>query len=194
MREYPTLTTPRLLLRAWRDSDREPFATLNADPRVMEFFPSVLDRAASDATVERIEAHFAKHGFGLWAVELPGIAPFAGFVGLMIPSFTVAFTPCVEIGWRLAREYWGHGYASEGARAVLDFGFDRLALDEIVSLTAVGNQRSRRVMERIGMTRTAGDDFDHPLVAAGHPLCRHVLYRLSKERWRQLTAKSLDRT
>lgn len=188
MREYPTLTTPRLLLRAWRDSDREPFATLNADPRVMEFFPSVLDRAASDATVERIEAHFAKHGFGLWAVELPGSAPFAGFVGLMIPSFTAAFTPCVEIGWRLAREYWGHGYASEGARAVLDFGFDRLALDEIVSLTAVGNQRSRRVMERIGMTRTADDDFDHPLVAPGHPLCRHVLYRLSKARWRQMTA------
>lgn len=188
MREYPTLTTPRLLLRAWRDSDREPFATLNADPRVMEFFPSVLDRAASDATVERIEAHFAKHGFGLWAVELPGIAPFAGFVGLMIPSFTAAFTPCVEIGWRLAREYWDHGYASEGARAVLDFGFDRLALDEIVSLTAVGNQRSRRVMERIGMTRTADDDFDHPLVAPGHPLCRHVLYRLSKARWRQMTA------
>lgn len=190
MPEYPTLTTARLLLRPWRASDREPFAALNADARVMEYFPSVLDRAASDATVDRIEAHFAKHGFGLWAVEVPGIAPFIGFVGLIVTNFTAPFTPCVEIGWRLACDAWGHGYASEAARAVLEFGFTQLALDEIVSLTAVANQRSRRVMERIGMTRTANDDFDHPLVAEGHPLRRHVLYRLSRKDWQAMRTKN----
>ncbi len=169
-----------------RASDCEPFAALNADPRVMEFFPRLLERPASDAMVERIDAHFAQHGFGLWAAEVPGIAPFAGYVGLSVPSFSAAFTPCVEIGWRLAREHWGKGYASEGARAAMVFGFERLALDEIVSFTAVANERSRRVMERIGMTHTADEDFDHPQLDVGHPLRRHVLYRLPRASWQQL--------
>ena len=177
------LRTPRLTLRSWTDADLAPFAALNADPRVMEFFPKTLDRAESEAMVARIAEHFAKHGFGLWAVEVPGVSSFIGFVGLWVPDFTAHFTPCVEIGWRLAREHWGSGYASEGALAALDFGFRQLDLAEIVSMTAVPNERSRRVMERIGMQRSPSDDFDHPKLAAGHPLRRHVLYRLTRAAW-----------
>lgn len=173
----PQLRTERLLLRRWRDDDRAPFAALNADPRVTEFLPAPLSRADSDALVDRIEAHFAAHGFGLWAVEVPGEIPFAGFVGLAVPAFEAAFTPCVEVGWRLAAACWGHGYASEGARAALAFGFAQLALAEIVSFTVPANVRSRRVMERLGMTRDPADDFDHPALPDGHPLRRHVLYR-----------------
>jgi len=147
----------------------------------MEHFPAVLSRAESDAAVERIEAHFAKHGFGLWAVEIPGVTSFAGFIGLSIPSFQAHFTPCVEVGWRLARDHWGKGYATEGAHAALAFGFERLKLDEIVSFTPVSNLRSQRVMERIGMTHAPSDDFDHPLLPDGHVLRRHVLYRLKRE-------------
>jgi RimJ/RimL family protein N-acetyltransferase len=176
------LRTERLLLRAWRPSDLEAFAELNADPEVMEHFPAPLDRAESDAAARRIDAHFAVHGFGLWAVEAPGIAEFAGFVGLAVPSFEAAFTPCVEVGWRLARRHWGRGYATEGARAALAFGFERRGLEEIVSFTAAPNLRSRRVMERLGMSRSAADDFDHPRLPEGHPLRRHVLYRLSRPR------------
>jgi RimJ/RimL family protein N-acetyltransferase len=184
MPDFPTLTTARLLLRPWRDADRAPFAALNADPRVMEFFPKLLDRAESDATVDRIQNHFVRHGFGLWAIELPDSAPFVGFVGLWIPEFETHFSPFVEIGWRLARDYWGQGYASEGAQAALNFGFRQAGLDEIVSMTAVANARSRRVMQRIGMTHSPADDFDHPKLAADHPLCRHVLYRLPRTAWR----------
>jgi RimJ/RimL family protein N-acetyltransferase len=155
---------------------------MNADPRVMEHFPALMTAAESDAAVARIEAHFEKHGFGLWAVEIVGEAPFAGFVGLSIPRFEAAFTPCVEIGWRLAAEYWGRGLATEGARAVLDFGFQQLQLNEIVSYTVPANLRSRRVMEKIGMTHDAAGDFDHPLLPAGHALSRHVLYRLARPR------------
>lgn len=173
----PQLRTERLLLRRWRDDDRAPFAALNADPRVTEFLPAPLSRADSDALVDRIEAHFAAHGFGLWAVEVPGEIPFAGFVGLAVPAFEAAFTPCVEVGWRLAAACWGRGYASEGARAALAFGFAQLALAEIVSFTVPANVRSRRVMERLGMTRDPADDFDHPALPDGHPLRRHVLYR-----------------
>jgi RimJ/RimL family protein N-acetyltransferase len=172
-----TLTTPRLLLRTWSDEDLAPFAAMNADPQVMEFFPKPLDRAESDAIVARIRAHFARHGFAQWAVEVPGVADFIGFVGLSIPRFEAHFTPCVEVGWRLAREHWGRGYATEAARAVLEYGFRDLALEEIVSFTTVANTRSRAVMERIGMTRSPDDDFDHPAVPEGHPLRRHVLYR-----------------
>lgn len=148
----------------------------------MEYFPARLSRAESDALADWIEAHFTKHGFGLWAVEVPGDAPFIGYVGLAVPSFQAHFTPCVEIGWRLARERWGKGYATEGARAVLAFGFDELKLDEIVSFTTAGNVRSRRVMERISMSRSAADDFDHPGLPEGHPLRRHVLYRIRSSR------------
>lgn len=180
----PTLQTERLLLRRWRDSDREPFARLNADPRVMEFFPSTLSRADSDALVDRIEAHFAERGYGLWAVEAPGVAPFIGFVGLWTPRFTAHFTPAVEVGWRLAAEHWGRGYASEAARASLQFGFGPLGLDEIVAVIVPANRRSRAVVDRLGFTRDPADDFDHPLIAEGHPFKRHVLYRLRREAWR----------
>jgi RimJ/RimL family protein N-acetyltransferase len=167
------------LLRRWLPDDRVPFARLNSDPRVLEFFPGTLSREESDALADRIEAHFERHGFGLWAVEIPEIAPFAGFVGLAIPRFEAHFTPCVEIGWRLDAEHWNHDYATEGARAALEFGFVSLHLEEIVSFTVPGNLRSRRVMEKIGMTRSPGDDFDHPALPEGHPLRRHVLYRLA---------------
>ena len=174
------LRTDRLLLRRWRPEDREPFARLNADSRVMEFFPNALTREESDAAVDRIEAHFQQHGYGLWAVEIPDVAAFAGFVGLATPRFEAAFTPCVEIGWRLAAEHWGRGYATEGARAALEFGFGPLGLAEILSFTVPHNLRSRRVMEKLGMTHSHAGDFGHPLLPAGHPLSRHVLYRLRR--------------
>jgi RimJ/RimL family protein N-acetyltransferase len=180
MNSAPTLHADRLHLRPWRDDDLPAFAALNADPRVMEFFPKPLDRAESDAFAARIREGIDSRGFGLWAVEVPGVADFVGFVGLLVPQFEAHFTPCVEIGWRLAREHWGRGYASEAARAALDFGFRSLVLDQIVSFTVPGNWRSRRVMERIGMTHTPADDFDHPALPEGHALRRHVLYRIDR--------------
>lgn len=179
----PTLATERVRLRAWRAADRAPFAALNADARVMEFFPRPLDRAESDALVSRIGEHFARHGFGLWAVEVPGVADFIGCVGLSVPTFQAHFTPCVEVGWRLAPEHWGHGYATEAARAVLAFGFHEAALGDIVSFTASANWPSRRVMERLGMTRADSDDFEHPTLPDGHRLRSHVLYRLTRQAW-----------
>lgn len=170
--------TPRLLLRRWKRSDREPFARMGTDREVMEFMPKLLDRAESDAVVDRIEAHFAANGFGLWAVEVQGGAPFIGFVGLLIPSFEAHFTPAVEIGWRLARSAWGHGYASEAAREACRIAFSELGLPALVSMTVPSNLRSRRVMEGLGMTRDPADDFDHPRIPEGNPLRRHVLYRL----------------
>ena len=149
----------------------------------MEHFPALLTRSESDTLIARIEAHFAARGFGLWAVAVPGVADFIGFIGLNAPSFTAHFTPCVEIGWRLAAAHWGQGYASEGARAVLAFGFGERGLDEIVSFTVVANTRSRKVMERLGMHHDPADDFDHPALPKGHPLRRHVLYRLSGPEW-----------
>jgi RimJ/RimL family protein N-acetyltransferase len=174
------IRTERLLLRRWRAEDREPFAGMCADPRVMEFFPALQTRAESDASVDRIEAHFEKHGFGLWAVEIVGVSPFAGLIGLCHPRFETHFTPCVEVGWRIAPEHWRRGFATEGARASLAFGFDSLGLAEIVAMTVLANVRSRRVMEKMGMARRPDDDFDHPMIAEGHPLRRHVLYRLSR--------------
>jgi RimJ/RimL family protein N-acetyltransferase len=175
-----TLRTSRLLLRNWQDEDLPAFAAINADSQVMEFFPSVLDRAESDARAARIRSGFADRGFGLWAVEVRGVATFIGFVGLSVPTFEAHFTPCVEIGWRLARQYWGRGFATEAARAALDFGFHRLELEEIVSYTVPANRRSRSVMQRIGMTHSPEDDFEHPLVQEGHPLRHHVLYRMAR--------------
>lgn len=173
------IRTERLLLRRFRASDRAAFAQLSADPRVTEYLAGALSREQSDALADRIEAHFDEHGFGLFALEITGVAPFAGYVGLSVPRFEAAFTPCVEIGWRLAAEHWGSGYASEAARAVLAHGFDVVGLDEIVSFTVPANTRSRRVMEKLGMSRRAADDFDHPALPEGHPLRRHVLYRIS---------------
>jgi RimJ/RimL family protein N-acetyltransferase len=180
----PRLATARLLLREWHERDREPFAALNADPLVAEFLGKPMDRAASDALVDRIVGHWASDGHGQWAVERVEDGRFLGFVGLAAPSFETAFTPCVEVGWRLAAASWGHGYATEGARAALRFGFDDLNLDEIVSFTTVANVRSRAVMERLGMTRDPADDFDHPRIAEGNPLRPHVLYRIRPDGWR----------
>jgi RimJ/RimL family protein N-acetyltransferase len=174
------LRTERLLLRQWRDEDLEPFAELNADPETMRFFVSPQARAESDAFAERSRQQIEDEGWGLWAVEVGGGAPFIGFVGLARPSFEAHFTPAVEVGWRLARGHWGHGYATEAARAALAYGFDELALDEIVSFTSPLNEPSRRVMERLGMSHDPADDFEHPRVPAGHPLRPHVLYRLSR--------------
>ncbi len=159
---------------------------MNADPRVMEHFPALLSRAESDAAVERMEAHFERHGFGLWAVEVPGVVEFAGFVGLCVPRFEAHFTPCVETGWRLAADYWGRGYATEGARAALGLAFDTLRLEEVVSFTVPANQRSRRVMEKLGMKHDGAGDFDHPLLPEGHPLRPHVLYRITPREFRPL--------
>jgi len=171
------IRTARLLLRRWRAADRAAFAALNADPLVMQHFPSVLISSDSAALADRIEQHFAEHGFGLWAVEITSVVEFAGFIGLAIPRFEAHFTPCVEVGWRLAADHWGRGYATEGARAALTFGFRELGLSEIVSFTTPDNRRSRRVMERIGMTHNPADDFDHP--GAPQSLRRHVLYRIA---------------
>jgi RimJ/RimL family protein N-acetyltransferase len=174
----PELSTARLVLRPWREEDREPFAVMNHDPAVMEFFPSVLSRAESDALVERFSVEGAQRGFCPWAAELADGGTFIGFVGLHEVPDDLAITPAVEVGWRLARPYWGRGLATEGATEALRFGFESLGLEEIVSFTSVLNVRSRRVMERLGMTRAAADDFEHPRVAVGHRLRPHVLYRL----------------
>lgn len=174
------LRTERLWLRRWREADREPFAALNAEPDVVRYLPGALTRAESDALIERIEAHFDEHGFGLWAVVLGASDELLGFVGLMKPVFDAHFTPCVEVGWRLRSASWGQGYASEGARAAVHAGFTRLALQEIVSFTVPANLASRRVMTKIGMVQDG--EFDHPGLPARHPLRRHVLYRLRQER------------
>lgn len=181
-----TLKTKRLILRPWREEDFELFAKLNADPRVMECFPAPLSREESDQLAQRMQKKLEERGWGWWAVSVPEVAEFIGFIGLspLEPAnFPVPFAPAVEIGWRLAFEYWGKGYATEGALAALHYGFDTLNFPEIVAFTAVQNRRSRHVMEKIGMHRDPHDDFDNPKLAEGHPLRRHVLYRLKKEEY-----------
>jgi RimJ/RimL family protein N-acetyltransferase len=168
------------VLRRWRPADKDPFARLNSDQEVMEFFPRVLDRMESDAFADRIEEGFRALGYGLWAVELPGKAEFIGYIGLALQDFEAPFTPAVEVGWRLAKDYWGRGLASEGARAAIADGFDRVGLEEIVSFTSPANLRSVGVMQRLGMTHDPADDFDHPRLPVGHRLRRHVLYRLRR--------------
>jgi ribosomal-protein-alanine N-acetyltransferase len=168
-----------VVLREWLPGDLEPFAALNADPRVMRYYPSLLTPAESDAFVlERVVPHFAEHGFGLWAVEVAGVTPFIGYVGLAVPTFETDFTPCVEIGWRLAFPYWRWGYATEAARAAVAFGFAEAGLEEIVSFTVPQNRRSVAVMSRLGMSYAG--EFDHPRLPPGHALRRHVLYRLAR--------------
>lgn len=170
--------TERLILRQWRDADLDPFAEMNADPEVMRYFPAPLTREETAASMDRQRRAIDEHGWGLWAVEVDGV--FAGFTGLSSPRFSAHFTPCVEIGWRLRREFWGRGLAYRAASAALAFGFQSLNLEEIVSFTAATNQRSRRLMERLGFARDVGGDFDHPLISEGHELRRHVLYRLAR--------------
>jgi RimJ/RimL family protein N-acetyltransferase len=174
-------STDRLILRRWRESDLEPFAELNADPEVMRHFLRPLSRAESDAFVDRIEARFDERGYGLWAVERLDDGTFLGFTGLAYQDFAAPFTPCVEVGWRLAAFAWGNGYATEAARAALRFGFEEARLAEIVSFTSRGNAASIRIMEKIGMRRDPADDFDYPNLPAGHPLRPHVLYRLESQ-------------
>lgn len=183
------MTTPRLQLRPWQESDAAPFAAMNADPRVREHFPSVLTRAESDASVARIRSHFEKHGFGAWVVELRARPGLIGFAGLTHPTFSAPCGPCVEIGWRFAFEHWGHGYATEAGRAALRIGFEAIGLDEIVSFTTVDNVRSRRVMEKLGLCHDPVDDFDHPLLLPDHRLVRHVLYRMRRIDWQRDVAR-----
>ena len=178
------LRTDRLVLRRWRHSDREPFAAMNADPEVMEHFPTTLSRAESDALVDRLDACCGELGYGFWALEVAETGQFIGFTGLSVPRFEAHFTPAVEIGWRLATFAWGHGYASEAARRALRFAFQDLGLPEVVSFTTGTNRRSQAVMKRIGMTNDPADDFDHPWIEEGHPLRRHVLWRMTAEHWR----------
>ncbi len=181
-----SLITERLLLRRWRNEDRRHFQRINADPRVMEFMPGLLTPEASDAMVDRIEKHFDRFGVGLFAAELLADRSFCGFVGLSVPSFEAAFMPAVEIGWRLAAEHWGRGLATEGASAVLRYGFEIAGLSGVVSFTVPQNLRSRRVMEKLGMVHDPSSDFDHPNLPPGHPLRRHVLYRRSAPGMRQI--------
>ncbi|WP_232835471.1 GNAT family N-acetyltransferase [Actinocorallia populi] len=185
MGDGPVMRTERLVVRRWREEDRGPFAALTADPEVMEHFPATLTREESDAMVDRLAARIEEDGFGFWALEVAGSGEFIGFTGISRVRFDAPFTPAVEIGWRLARGAWGLGYASEAARAALEFGFGEAGLDEIVSFTARGNLRSQAVMRRIGMIRDPEGDFGHPAVAEGSPLRPHVLYRLAAGRWRE---------
>jgi RimJ/RimL family protein N-acetyltransferase len=178
--EKNRLVTPRLVLREWREEDLEPFSRMNADPRVMEFMLKSLDRSESEGMLDRIRTHFKDHGFGPWVVEEIETARFLGYVGLLVPRFEAAFTPCVEIGWRLAFENWGQGFATEAAKAALAYGFEILNLEAVVAFTTRGNLRSRAVMERLGMTYDPADDFEHPLVPVGHPMRPHVLYRIKR--------------
>jgi len=179
------LASARLLLRQWRDEDLPEFAAMCADPQVMRYFPAPLSRLESASLIGRVREHFAEHGFGFWALERKDTGQFLGFTGLGVVGFDAPFTPAIEIGWRLAREHWGLGYASEAAWTALRCGFDRLVLDEVVSFTTVGNLPSQKVMQAIGMQYDPADDFDHPRLALDHPLHHHVLYRISREQWLQ---------
>ena len=174
------LRTQRTLLRQWKDSDLELWVEMNADPLVRRFFTSTPTRDEALGEASRIRAMLAQRGWGAWALEVPGVLPFAGFVGLMVPVWSAHFTPAVEIGWRLPRAAWGQGYASEAAAAALAFALQVLELPEVVSITVPANEPSRRVMTRIGFTHDEADDFAHPRIAADHPMSRHVLYRLRR--------------
>ena len=182
-----TIETDRLILRQWQESDRLPFARINADPAVMEFFPSVRTQAESDVTQDNLSRHIEDHGFGFWALELRSSGEFIGFTGIANVDFEANFTPAVEIGWRLAKQFWGKGYATEAAKAGLAFAFDELQLDKVVSFAVTANRRSRNVMTRIGMEHMPHHDFNHPGVNPESPLSRHAFYRIDARRWRILT-------
>jgi len=187
---FSAIKTERLILRPWRDEDLPLIAAINGDPVAMRHFTAPMTREESDAFVERNRARQAEDGFCMWAVEAPGVASLIGVLGLARTNFDAHFTPAVEIGWRIAPAHWGKGYATEGARAALKFGFEQKGFDEIVSITVFANEPSWRVMERIGMMRDAAGDFDHPRLPEGHKLRRHILYRLKRDEW----AKSQKRT
>lgn len=180
--------TPRLLLRQWRAEDRAPLAAMGADPRVMEHFPALLTTQQSHALADRCQAAIARQGWGLWAVEEKSSGALIGFVGLKHAPDELPFAPCVEVGWRLAFDAWGKGYATEAAREALRVGFENVELPEIVSFTALSNTRSQAVMQRLGMTR-ADHTFDHPLVPEGHVLREHCLFRMTLQQWRDRSAR-----
>jgi RimJ/RimL family protein N-acetyltransferase len=184
----PTLHTERLVLRRWREEDEGPFAALNSDPVVMEHFPGVLTREQSDQMIRQMELHFEEFGYGLWAVDIRWAGKFIGFCGLSVPTFHTHFTPAVEIGWRFTRDEWGNGYATEAARAAVDFGFEQAHLDEVLSWTIPANEPSIGVMTRLGMTREPAFDFDHPRLLEDDRLRRHVVYRLTRDDWEQARA------
>lgn len=185
-----TLTTARLVLRPWQPSDTEPFISMSLDPEVMAYLLAFVSREAIEAWIQRQHAHFAKNGFGFWAVESRETGEFMGATGLLRIGYEAHFTPAVEVGWRLARRFWGQGYVPEAARSACRFGFENLALPEIVANTVEANHNSRRVMEKLGMVRDAADDFDHPLVPADSPLRRQMLYRLTRGNWSRQTTSS----
>jgi RimJ/RimL family protein N-acetyltransferase len=186
------LASPRLRLRQWQDSDLAPFAALNADARVMHYMPRCLESAESDMLAGRYRARIAERGWDLWALERRDDGRFIGALGLTVATFPAPFTPCVEIAWRLAREQWGQGLATEAAAAVLRFGFETLALTEVLAFTVPENLRSRALMERLGMRRSPSEDFDHPRLPQGHHLRRHVLYRLGRGEWESARASRAD--
>ena len=173
------IETPRLILRDWLESDNEPYIALNADPQVMEFLPSVLTREQTLAQIDRIAGAIAENGYGFFAAERKDSGQFIGFTGLNYVTFEGDFTPCTEIGWRLSRESWGQGFATEASKACLEFGFDKLGLNDIYAFTAVGNSRSENVMKKIGMVKMG--TFDHPLVADDSFLKKHLLYRVGRD-------------
>lgn len=177
------MQTERLLLRSWKESDLKPFANMNADPKVREYFPNLLTPEESNESVTIYQQDIEKNGFGFWAIELLETEEFIGFCGISAVKFESHFTPCIEIGWRLAAAYWGYGYATEAAHEAVRYGFEELLLDEIIAFTAVCNQRSRRVMEKLGMERNEDDDFDHPRIVHECPVRRQVLYRLPYDKW-----------
>lgn len=178
-----TLRTDRLILRPWRDSDLAPFAAMSADPQVMEHFPATMTRTESDTMAETFRKGMEAEGYGRWVMELPGVAPFIGMTGISAVPYETHFTPAHELAWRMAADFWGHGYATEAAQAAMAYGFEVLSLPEIVAFTVPANIRSQAVMQRLGMDRNPDDDFDHPRLPEGHPLKRHVLYRTTKEAW-----------
>ncbi len=186
----PIIRTERLILRPWRKTDLDSFAKINADPKVMEFYPSVMAREESDALAIKFQKEFNERGYGFWAVEVPGIADFIGYVGLNYWNLEMPFAPCIDIGWRLDSSFWGHGYATEGAEASLHYGFKMLELSEIVSMATIGNARSKKVMERLGMKSDPAENFEHPKVPKGDPLSWRVLYRLSNADWTELKQKN----
>lgn len=187
---HKSIESSRLILRRWQSSDSTTFHQINSDPEVMRFLPKIMTRDESDSMIARIEDHFEKHGFGWWALERKDNGKLIGFTGLVVPTFDASFMPCVEIGWRLSRENWKCGYATEAAEIALQFGFTKANLDEIVSFTVPANRPSTAVMERLNMKRNPQEDFDHPKLEEGHPLRRHVLYRLSRQAWQDLMQKA----
>jgi RimJ/RimL family protein N-acetyltransferase len=186
LRTFPApveIRTPRLLLRQWKDSDLDAWCEMNADAEVRKYFPKVNERADSEGEASRMKASITQRGWGFWAVEVPSVTPFIGAVGLFVPTFEAPWQPAVEVGWRLKRNTWGKGFATEAALAARDFGFTELKLPQIIAMSVITNEPSHRVMHRIGMARWDGMEFDHPRVPHDWPLKRHIVHRITHDQW-----------